>query len=94
MINKNCLVLKFDTISNFNFGGNHLEDIMAPRPKISKKSRLIKFYYVPATSACSSKGIFAAATNSTKQTNRQVVRTINQSIFNIISIATTFGIKK
>ncbi len=35
-----------------------------------KKSRLLKFCYVPAASAASSKGIFAAATNSTNQTNK------------------------
>jgi len=35
-----------------------------------KKSRLLKFCYVPATSAASSKGIFAAATNFTHQTNK------------------------
>jgi hypothetical protein len=37
-----------------------------------KKSRLLKFCYVPATSAASSKGIFAAATNSINQTNKAV----------------------
>jgi hypothetical protein len=36
---------------------------------------------VPATSACSSRGIFAEATNSTNQTKRQVVCAINQSTF-------------
>ncbi len=35
-----------------------------------KKSRLIKFFYVPATSTWSSKGIFAEATNRTNQTNK------------------------
>ncbi len=35
-----------------------------------KKSRLLKFYYVPSTSSASSEGIFAAATNSTNQTNK------------------------
>ncbi len=35
-----------------------------------KKSRLLKFCYVPSTSAAFSKGIFAAATNSTNQTNK------------------------
>jgi hypothetical protein len=39
-------------------------------PKISEKSRLLKFCYVPATSAWSSEGIFAAATNSTNQANQ------------------------
>jgi hypothetical protein len=34
------------------------------------KCRLLKCFYVPATSAASSKGIFAAATNSTNQTNK------------------------
>ncbi len=33
-----------------------------------KKSRLLKFCHVPATSAAFSKDIFAAATNSTNQT--------------------------
>jgi hypothetical protein len=31
---------------------------------------LLKFCYVPATSAASSKGIFAVATNITNQTNK------------------------
>jgi hypothetical protein len=35
-----------------------------------KISRLLKFCYVPATSAAFSRGIFAAATNSTNQTNK------------------------
>ncbi len=35
-----------------------------------KKSRLLKFCYVPATSAASSKGIFVAATISSNQTNK------------------------
>jgi len=35
-----------------------------------KKSRLLKFYNVPATSAAFSKGIFAAASNSTNQANK------------------------
>jgi hypothetical protein len=35
-----------------------------------KKIRLLKFCYVPATSAALSKGIFAAATNGTNQTNK------------------------
>ncbi len=35
-----------------------------------KKSRLLKFVMCPASSAASSKGIFAAATNSAKQTNK------------------------
>ncbi len=39
-------------------------------PQTSKKSRLLKFCNVPDTSACSSKGIFAAATNSTNQANK------------------------
>ncbi len=34
------------------------------------KSRMLKFCYVPATSTASSKGIIAAATNSTNQTNK------------------------
>jgi hypothetical protein len=34
-----------------------------------KKSRLLKFCYVLATSTASSKGIFAGAFNSTHQTN-------------------------
>ncbi len=37
---------------------------------IKRNSRLLKFYYVPAISAASSKGIFAADTNSTNQTNK------------------------
>ncbi len=36
-----------------------------------KKCRLLKFWYVPATSTAYSKGIFAAATNSTNQTNKE-----------------------
>jgi hypothetical protein len=39
-------------------------------PKLSNKSRLLKFCYAPATSAYSSKGIFAVATNSTNQKNK------------------------
>ncbi len=35
-----------------------------------KKSRLLKFCYVPATSAAFSKGILAAANKSTNQTNK------------------------
>jgi len=35
-----------------------------------KKSSLFKFCYMPATSAASSKGIFAVANNSTNQTNK------------------------
>ncbi len=35
-----------------------------------KKNRLLKFCYVPATSAASSKGIFVEVTNSTNQTNK------------------------
>ncbi len=35
-----------------------------------KKSRLLKFCYLPATSAWSSKGIFAEATNRTNKTNK------------------------
>ncbi len=35
-----------------------------------KKSRLLKFCYMPAISAAVFKGIFAAATNSTNQTNK------------------------
>jgi hypothetical protein len=37
---------------------------------IERKSRLLKFCYVPATSAASSKGLFAAATFSTNKTNK------------------------
>jgi hypothetical protein len=48
-------------------------------PLISKESRLLKLCYVPITSDWSSKGIFAAATNSTNQTNK--AGSINQSIF-------------
>jgi hypothetical protein len=49
-----------------------------------KKSRLLKFCYVPAISAASSKGIFAAITNSTKKTSEAgdgLTGAINQSIF-------------
>jgi hypothetical protein len=35
-----------------------------------KKSRLVEFCYAPATTAASSKGIFAPATDSTDQTNK------------------------
>jgi hypothetical protein len=38
--------------------------------KYLKKSRLLKFCYVPAISAAFSKGIFAAATNCTDQTTK------------------------
>ncbi len=38
-------------------------------PSISKKNRLLKFCYVPATNPCSYIGILGAATNSTSQTN-------------------------
>jgi len=34
------------------------------------KSRLLKFCFVHATSTCSSKGIFAVATNSTSKTSK------------------------
>jgi hypothetical protein len=37
--------------------------------QLHSKTQLHKCY-VPATSACSSKGIFEAATNSTNQTNK------------------------
>jgi len=40
------------------------------KPQISKKSGLLKFCYVPATSASSSNGIFAAATNRVNQMNK------------------------
>jgi hypothetical protein len=40
--------------------------------QISRKSRWLEFCYLPATSACYFKGIFAAATNSTNQTNKAV----------------------
>ncbi len=49
------------------------------------KNRLLKFYYVTTTNACSSKGLFAAATYSTNQTNKAVC-VINQSIFNMKSM--------
>jgi hypothetical protein len=39
-------------------------------PQISIKIRLLKFFYVSVTGACSSKGIFAGATNSVNQTNK------------------------
>ncbi len=35
-----------------------------------KKSRLLKFCFVPATNAWSCKGIFVVVTNSTNQTNK------------------------
>ncbi len=35
-----------------------------------KKSRLLKFCYVPATSAASFNSIFATATNGSNQTNK------------------------
>jgi hypothetical protein len=35
-----------------------------------KKNRLLKFCYMPAASAASSNGIFAAATNSINQTSK------------------------
>jgi hypothetical protein len=36
------------------------------------ESRLLKFCYVPTTSACFSKGIFVVATNSTNKTDKAV----------------------
>jgi hypothetical protein len=42
---------------------------------------MLKFCYVPATSTASCEGIFAAATNSTNQTNNAGVHAINQPIF-------------
>ncbi len=47
-----------------------------------KKSRLLKFGYVPVTSTASLKVIFDATTNSTNQTNRAgVAHAINEPIF-------------
>ncbi len=49
---------------------------------IQEKSRLLKFCYVLATTAASSKGIFMASTYSTNQTNKECgICAINQSIF-------------
>ncbi len=45
-----------------------------------KKSRLLKFCYVPTTSTAFSNGIFEVAINSTDQTNKEGVCAINQSI--------------
>ncbi len=43
---------------------------VTPNHRYLKNSRLLKFCYVPATSAAFSKGIFVVATNSTNQTNK------------------------
>ncbi len=45
-------------------------ELLMPISYISKKSRLLKFCCVPATSVCPSVGIFVAATSSTNQTNK------------------------
>ncbi len=52
-----------------------VEEIPEPRifrsfTKIERKSRLLKFCCVPATSPAASTGIFVPATNSTNQTNK------------------------
>ncbi len=47
-----------------------------------QKKRLHKFCYVAATSACSSMGIFVAATNSTNQTQGSL-------FFNMLSMSGT-----
>ncbi len=50
---------------------NYHNKIMNVLPiDIERKSRLLKFCYVPATSIASSKGLFAAATFSTNKTNK------------------------
>ncbi len=46
-----------------------------------KKSSLLKFCYVPAASAASSKGIFVGASNNTHKQMRQAVHAIYQTIF-------------
>ncbi len=51
-------------------------------PYISKgKNRLLKFCYVPATSAAHNRLFFAAAIYRTNEAKRQAVRAIRQSIF-------------
>ncbi len=50
-----------------NFGIAAAVDIISNH-RYLKKNRLPKCCYVPATSTASSKSIFVAATNSTKQT--------------------------
>ncbi len=42
---------------------------------------MLKFCNVPPISACFSKGIFAAATNSANQTDKAGGKAIDQSIF-------------
>jgi hypothetical protein len=42
-----------------------------------KKSRLLKFCYVPTTSTAFSNGMFEAANNSTNQANKEGIRAIN-----------------
>jgi hypothetical protein len=46
-----------------------------------KKSRLLKFCYVPSTSLAFSKGKFVIATNSTNTQTSQVAHATNRSIF-------------
>jgi hypothetical protein len=51
---------------------------------IEIKSRLFKFYYVPATGAASSKGILAVATNITIQTNKACCLSVYLSYMSMI----------
>ncbi len=54
-------VLKLTKVSMYDFYGVQ---------RYLKKSRLLKFCHMPAASAASSTGIFAAAANSINQTNK------------------------
>jgi hypothetical protein len=53
---------------------------------------MLKFCNVSAISAFFSKGIFAAATNSTKKTNKAGGKAIDQSIFNVRLIDSTLAL--
>ncbi len=62
----------FVTVSLFHF--SLIFEVMPEATRVEhsylKKSRLLKFCYVAATSTASFKGIFAAATNITNKTNK------------------------
>jgi hypothetical protein len=53
------------------------------QPLIFKYSKLLKFHYVPATSAASSKGFFATATNSANETNKTDAPLISLSFLDV-----------
>jgi hypothetical protein len=53
-------------------------------PQLYKKSRLLKFCFVPATSARSSRGFLQQPPTVLTRQKWQVIHAINQSIFNMM----------